>query len=162
LEVHTTLSDPNAVDYGGPTTAYDFPIPDPQNPALPLLASYGFNCWAYNPDTNNIQGRDANLHWRKYEAAAQPSLTPLFLDAMWRGGGPYPDDIPPGFNGEWIGANAEMHHFALARHGKGVNILFFDGSVRFSRPKDLWSLPWSKNFDVNYASQNIGFPGWMN
>lgn len=56
----------NAVDNGGPTTAYDFPIADPSDPSLLLLASYGANCWIYNPDTNNIQGRTAEMHWRKY------------------------------------------------------------------------------------------------
>jgi len=161
-EVHTTLDDPNAVDWGGPTTAYDFPINDPADPSHLLIASYGLNCWVFNPNTNNIQGRDASLHWRKYGAATQPSLTPLFLDAMWRGGGPYPTDIPPAFNGEWLGASAEMHHFAIERHGKGVNILYFDSSVRNTRAKDLWSLPWSEGYDVNAAAQDVGFPGWMN
>jgi prepilin-type processing-associated H-X9-DG protein/prepilin-type N-terminal cleavage/methylation domain-containing protein len=161
-EVHTTPDDPNAVDYGGPTTAYDFPIPDPADPALLLIASYGLNCWVYNPDTNNVQGRLAMYHWRKYDAVPQPSMTPLFLDAMWRGGGPYYNDIPPAFNGEWMGAGAEMHHFAIERHGKGVNILFFDGSVRNTRAKELWSLPWSKGYDVNAAAQAVGFPDWMN
>jgi prepilin-type N-terminal cleavage/methylation domain-containing protein/prepilin-type processing-associated H-X9-DG protein len=161
-EVHTTLDNPNAVDYGGPTTAYDFPINDPTDSNHLLIASYGLNCWVYNPDTNNIQGRDASLHWRKYGAATQPSVTPLFLDAMWRGGGPHSDDMPPGFNGEWMGAGAEMHHFAMKRHGKGVNILYFDSSVRNTRAKDLWSLPWSKGYDVNAAASAVGFPDWMN
>ena len=161
-EVHTTLDNPNAVDYGGPTTAYDFPINDPTDSSHLLIASYGLNCWVYNPDTNNIQGRDASLHWRKYAAAAQPSVTPLFLDAMWRGGGPHSDDIPPGFNGEWMGAGAEMHHFAMKRHGKGVNVLYFDSSVSNTRAKDLWSLPWSKGYDVAAAASAVGFPDWMN
>ena len=161
-EIHTTPDDPHAVEYGGPTTAYDFPIPDPADPAHRLLASYGLNCWVYNPDTNNIQGRLAVYNWRKYDDAPQPSDTPLFMDAMWRGGGPFYNDIPPAFNGEWMGAGAEMHHFAIGRHGKGVNILFFDGSVRNTPAKNLWSLPWSKGFDVNAAAQFVGFPDWMN
>jgi prepilin-type N-terminal cleavage/methylation domain-containing protein/prepilin-type processing-associated H-X9-DG protein len=161
-ETHTSADDPNAVDYGGPTTAYDFPINDPADPTHWLLASYSFNCWAYNAPTNNVQGRDTLLNWRKYGNVNQPSLTPLFSDGMWRGGGPYPDDLPPGYNGEWSGANAEMHHFAIARHGKGVNVLYFDSSVRNTRVKTLWSLPWHKGFDVDYAARNIGFPDWMN
>jgi prepilin-type N-terminal cleavage/methylation domain-containing protein/prepilin-type processing-associated H-X9-DG protein len=161
-EVHTALDDPNAVEYGGPTTAYDFPTNDPVVPSQLLIASYGINCWVYNPNTNNIQGRDASFHWRKYGAALQPSDTPLFLDSMWRGGGPFYNDIPPAFNGEWMGANAEMHHFAMKRHGNGVNILYFDSSVRNTRAKDLWSLPWSKGYDVNAAAQAVGFPDWMN
>ena len=161
-EVHTTPDDPNAVYYGGPTTAYDFPIPDPAVPTRPLTASYGINCWVYNPDTNSIQGRLAVYNWRKYDAAPQPSDTPLFLDSMWRGGGPHYNDMPPTFNGEWTGAGAEMQHFAIERHGKGVNILYFDGSVRNTRARDLWSLPWSKGYDVNAFAEAVSFPDWMN
>jgi len=165
-EVHTTLDDPNAVAWGGPTTAYDFPINDPADPSHLLIASYGLNCWAFNPNTDNIQGRDASLHWRNYEAVAEPSVTPLFLDSMWRGGGPSPTDTPPSFNGEdtlfsGAGFNGDMEFFAIARHGKGVNILFFDSSVRNARAKDLWSLPWNRQYDIN-AATNITFPGWMN
>ena len=156
-EVHTTPDNPNALDYGGPTTAYDFPIPDPADPTLPLIASYGLNCWVYNPDTNNVQGRDASLHWRKYAAVTQPSVTPLFLDSQWRGGGPYATDPPPAFNGQWQWV--EMDFFAIARHGQGVNILFFDSSVRNARAKDLWSLPWHQNYN---AAPNLVFPDWMN
>ena len=161
-EVHTSPDNPDAVAWGGPTTAYDFPISDPTDPNRLLIASYGINCWVYNPNTNNVQGRDAIYHWRKYSAAQQPSITPLFMDAMWRGGGPYCNDIPPAFNGEWIGASAGMHQFAMERHGKGINILYFDSSVRNTRAKDLWKLPWSKGYDVNAAAQAVGFPEWMN
>ncbi len=163
-EVHTALTDPNAVAYGGPTTAYTFPIPDPANPSTPLLASYGLNCWVYNNTaTNNIQGRLTALNWRKSTAVTQPTQTPLFMDAMWRGGGPSPTDLPPGFNGEWSGASAEFHHFALGRHGngKGINVMFFDGSARFEHAIDLWTLPWNRQYDVTYAAQHIGFPPWM-
>ena len=161
-ETHTSPDDPNAVDYGGATTAYDFPVNDPADPAHLLIASYSLNCWVYNAPTNNIQGRDTQLNWRKYGMALEPSQTPLFMDGMWRGGGPHEDDLPAGWNGEWAGANAEMHHFAIGRHGTGINLLYFDGSVRHTRTKELWSLPWHKGFDVNYASRHIGFPPWMN
>ena len=162
METHTTINDPNAVEYGGPTTAYAFPINDPTDASRLLIASYGLNCWVYNPSTNNIQGRQAIYNWRKYGAADQPSVTPLFLDAMWRGAGPHYNDIPPSFNGEWMGSGAEMHHFAMGRHGKGVNILYFDSSVRFTRAKNLWGLPWSKGYDVNAYKEAVGFPDWMN
>ena len=57
----TWLLNPSAVDWGGARTAYDFPISDPANPGQLLIASYGANCWIYNPNTNNVQGRDAAL-----------------------------------------------------------------------------------------------------
>jgi prepilin-type N-terminal cleavage/methylation domain-containing protein/prepilin-type processing-associated H-X9-DG protein len=161
-EIHTTPDATNAVDWGGPTTAYSFPFPDPTDSAHKLSSSYGLNSWVYNPDTNNIQGRLAIYNWRKYDVPTQPSDTPLFLDAMWRGGGPYFNDAPPDFNGEWLGINAEMSHFAIERHGKGVNILYFDSSVRNTRAKDLWRLPWSKGYNVNATAQAVMFPDWMN
>ena len=160
-ETHVSADSPSAVDWGGPTTAYDFPISDPTDSTHLLTASYGLNCWVYNPDTNNIQGRDATLNWRKYDNISQPSLTPLFLDSMWRGGGPSPTDTPPSFNGEESWSNGDMGFFAIARHGKGVNILYFDGSVRNARAKDLWNLPWHKDYDAS-AAANIVFPDWMN
>jgi prepilin-type N-terminal cleavage/methylation domain-containing protein/prepilin-type processing-associated H-X9-DG protein len=153
--------DPNASPWGGPTTAYGFPIPDPADPAHVLTASYGLNCWVYNPDTNNVQGRIAELHWRKYSAPTEPAITPLFLDSMWRGGGPHSDDAPPQFNGQVSDLGSEMSVFAIARHRKGVNVLFFDGSVRNARAKDLWRFPWHRQYDAS-ASGSIAFPGWMN
>ena len=158
-EVHVSIDDPLAVEYGGPTTAYDFPIDDPTDQNHLLIASYGLNCWAYNPDTNNVQGRVYELHWKKYGNVDQPSITPLFGDSMWRGGGPYENDATPGFNGEWVGAGAEMHHFAIARHAKGVNLLNFDSSVSYTRARDLWQRPWHKEYDLTNAVSI--FPEWM-
>jgi prepilin-type processing-associated H-X9-DG protein len=164
-EIRVSPNDPNAVEYGGPATVYDFPINDPANSSSLLLASYGANCWVYNPPTNNIQTRSSELHWRKYSSAAQPSVTPLFLDAMWRGAGPYEEDAPPDFNGEWwgmqFGSLSEIWSFAIARHAKGVNSLFFDSSVRYARARDLWQFPWHKNWDSNAAAKQT-FPDWMN
>jgi prepilin-type processing-associated H-X9-DG protein len=84
---------------------------------------------------------------------------------MWRGAGPFETDAPPDFNGQWwamsAGTWAEMYAFAIARHAKGVNVLFFDSSVRYSRARDLWSLPWHKNYDLE-AAKRVAIPGWMN
>jgi prepilin-type N-terminal cleavage/methylation domain-containing protein/prepilin-type processing-associated H-X9-DG protein len=154
---------PPFAGYGGPNMAYNFPIPDPIQPNNLLIASYGLNLWCYNPppDLTDIQGRPTDWNWRKFDAPPQPSNTPLFLDSMWRGGGPRPTDTPPDYNGEWVGSEAEFHHFALFRHAQGVNVLFFDGSVRYTRAKALWSLPWNREYDVNAAASMV-FPDWMN
>lgn len=167
-EVRVPINAANAVEWGGPTTAYDFPLTDPTAVAAGsklLLSSYGGNDWIYNPPpgVTEIQGRPTDWNWRRLDAPPRPSETPLFADAMWRGGGPHPSDARPAFNGEWSGAGAEFKHFALHRHGRGIQLLFFDSSARFSRARDLWSMPWHKQFDVNYAA-NQGpnfFPAWM-
>lgn len=153
---------PQAVEYGGPRSCYDFPLEDPtRGRGKRLLSSYGINNWVYDPPPNvtQIQGRPTQWNWRNINV---PNLseTPLFADSMWRGGGPTHSDRPPAFNGEWAGYNAELHHFAIARHRKGINVLFFDGSGRYSHARDLWKLPWHRQFDVTYHAR-VRFPEWM-
>jgi hypothetical protein len=43
-----------------------------------------------------------------------------------------------------------------------VNLLFFDGSVRYARAKALWKFYWHNQYDVTYAATHIQFPSWMN
>jgi prepilin-type processing-associated H-X9-DG protein len=113
-----------------------------------------------------IQGRLTSRNWRKIHAPPRPSDTPLMGDSMWRGGGPDTTGnggARPAFNGEWSGSGYEFKHFALHRHGKGVQLGFFDGSARRERARNLWLLPWHNAFNVNYAaSQGPNFfPAWM-
>ena len=83
-------------------------------------------------------------------------------DSMWRGGGPSFKQAnkhqQPRWNGEWDSPNQDMMHFALWRHGKGVNLCFFDGSVRKLRARKLWSLRWHRTFDPTHAE---GTPGYF-
>ena len=153
---------PTAVDYGGPTTAWQSPIPDAADPGGYVICSYGLNLWVYNPPLNlaNIQGRPTAWNWRKFDVP-QPSRIPLFLDAMWRGGGPRESDVQPPFNGAWEGYGADSCHFTMARHGNGINVLCFDQSVRHTRPRELWTLKWSRQYDTTFAASHIAFPAWM-
>ncbi|MBI2926157.1 MAG: prepilin-type N-terminal cleavage/methylation domain-containing protein [Verrucomicrobia bacterium] len=153
---------PQAVTYGGPHSCYDFPLPDPTRDGRALLlSSYGINNWVYDPPANvrEIQGRQTKWNWRTFNVP-KPTQVPLFADSMWRGGGPHHTQRPPRFNGEWAGYDAEFHHFAMARHRKGINVLAFDGSARYHRARDLWQLQWHREFDVSY-SERISFPDWM-
>lgn len=161
-EVLVPLNSPRAVAYGGPRSVYDFPLPDdsPGGGRL-LLSSYGINNWVYNPPPNitQIQGRPTRFNWRKFDVP-EPSETPLFADSMWRGGGPAHTDAVPAFNGQWSGAGAEFHHFAMQRHGKGVQVLFFDSSVRPVRTRQLWRLAWHREFNRDHHAR-VRFPDWM-
>lgn len=154
------------LEYGGAHTAYDFPsFTDDQTPTR-LLSSYGGNNWIYAAKTD-IQGRRQADHWGSFEVNHSPTEIPLFLDAMWRGGGPdhrnSTKDAAPNFNGEWTGYGAESKHFALARHGKGINIVFFDQSVRGTRTtKEMWQLKWHKSYQQVGQDRTKRFPAWMN
>jgi len=172
--VHPVLEMPfngrgTAAEYGGAITAYDFPVDDPEIVGSSgnlkfIISSYGGNNYVYDPPpgVNAIQNRPVSRNFRKLEAARRPTLTPLMADAMWRGGGPHHTLRPPASNARWDGYAAEFNHFALHRHGKGINLLFFDGSVRHTRAKMLWSLYWNKEFDIDYAYRTTTFfPPWM-
>lgn len=141
--------------YGGAFTAYDFPVNDPEltggSGNMKLIAgSYACNNYIYDPPpgVNNIQGRPVSRNWRRIEAARQPSLTPLMADAMWRGGGPHHTLRAAAANGRWNDYDQEFQHFAMHRHAKGINLLCFDNSVRYSRARMLWSMPWNREFDT--------------
>jgi prepilin-type N-terminal cleavage/methylation domain-containing protein/prepilin-type processing-associated H-X9-DG protein len=167
-EARVPLHDPNAASYGGPTTAYNSGTEDPSMPGKNIIASYGMNSWVLNTPGHieEVQRRATSNNWRRMTAAKIPSNVPLMGDAMWRGGGPNTTGKAshrPEFNGQWSGLNYEFKQFALHRHGKGIQLVFFDGSARPRRARELWSLPWHRNFDVSYA-QSQGedyFPGWM-
>ena len=161
-ETQVAVNSTKAVEYGGPHTCYDFPLDDAAlGRGKLLISSYGINNWVYNPAANvtQIQGRPTAWNWRTFDVP-NPTEIPLFGDSMWRGGGPRQSDPPPTFNGEWSGADAEFHHFAMARHRKGINMLFFDGSARYQNAKDLWKLRWHREFDVSYFAK-VKFPDWM-
>jgi prepilin-type N-terminal cleavage/methylation domain-containing protein len=124
-------------------------------------SSYGINNWVYDPpaEIKEIQGRPTQYNWRKIPAEGANKI-PLFLDSMWRGGGPFHTDRPPQSNGEWAGAGAEMHHFCFDRHKGGINGVFMDFSVRRIGLKELWKLKWHREFNTEYK-RPWTWPSWM-
>ncbi|MCB1126931.1 MAG: type II secretion system protein [Verrucomicrobiae bacterium] len=156
------------LEYGGPHTAYNFPSFDGDQAAGAefLTSSYGGNNWIYNAKSD-IQGRRRQDHWGSMNVAGRPTEIPLFLDAMWRGGGPdhrdATKDAAPNLNGEWTGYGAESKHFAIVRHGRGINVLFFDTSVRStSSPRDIWKFQWHRTYQRHGQERTKVFPRWMN
>ncbi len=152
-------------DHGGWQTMHRFPakVVDETTRGR-LFCSYGFNVWMYDAKTV-VQNRAVSDYWGSKEIR-HVSEVPLMADAMWRGGGPSCSRANkhqrPQFNGEWVSADQDMMHFALVRHGKGINVNFADGSTRGVRIRRLWNLPWHRTFDVNYSNTLPGyFPAWM-
>ena len=155
------------LEYGGAHTGYNFPNfdGDMADGAEFLVSSYGANNWIYKA-RKDIQGRPQEDHWGSFDAARMPTEIPLFLDAMWRGGGPdhrnAAKDQAPSFNGQWSGYDKETMHFAVARHGRGVNVLYFDNHVSgTSSPRDMWTLKWHRQYQRLGQERNRTFPTWM-
>jgi prepilin-type N-terminal cleavage/methylation domain-containing protein/prepilin-type processing-associated H-X9-DG protein len=153
-------ADPAGVDKGGAKTSYRFisSLKDPVT-GKRITASYGLNCWVYSA-TTDIQSRPAAYCWGKLERGTHPSIIPIMGDSMWRGGGPTHNNSPnnsgtrPTVNGEYNGDGYEFEHFEMKRHGKGINLNFFDGSARTVPIKGLWALKWNRNFDIEFATKN--------
>lgn len=161
--------DPNT-QFGGLRYAYQMPIFAGGTQGQfenGELGSYGANLWIYNA-TTDIQGRPREYHWAKINAPTKPTETPLMLDSMWRGGGPWygPHDAyspatQPGVSSKE--AEREMEHFNVPRHGSGkrTQVVFFDGSAKAIKVKQLWSLKWHREWDQDYYLQAVPFPAWL-
>jgi len=168
-EIKKPLDSPESqlVDWGGAKTAYNFPnfANDGEAGSKFLVSSYGGNNWIYNAKVD-IQGRSKKDHWGSFDVTDSVSEIPLFLDAMWRGGGPDHrngvKDQAPAFNGQWAGYGQETMHFAVARHGKGSNVAYFDHSVRSTRSiKQMWTLKWHRTYQRHGFERTKKFPAWL-
>ncbi|MDH4241136.1 MAG: type II secretion system GspH family protein [Phycisphaerae bacterium] len=157
---------PDGYEYGGPF--YTYRMGPGGFGDLREECSYGANCWIYQTETD-IQGRPAAWHWGTTIDVRGLNNIPVFLDSMWRGGGPFyqggninSDRIsPPDYNGQWQPHtySGEMRHFCIDRHKECINCVFMDWSVRKVGLKELWKLKWHRQFDTS------GWPGvwpeWM-
>jgi prepilin-type processing-associated H-X9-DG protein len=76
---------------------------DPNNPASSIVVtngSYGLNGWfyQYSSSMNFINPGDATRFFGSAAAVTHPSLTPMFLDAIWPDLWPYQGGIPDQYN----------------------------------------------------------------
>jgi prepilin-type N-terminal cleavage/methylation domain-containing protein len=130
--------------------------------------SYGANLWMYNTQVD-IEDRPWEYHWGKLGATPLPTQTPLMLDCMWRGGGPYWEGGPETFaasaqpgvsSGDY---NREMEHFTVPRHGSGkrTQMVFYDGSASAIKVKELWGLKWHRYWNQTYYIDHYVLPAWV-
>jgi len=79
-------------------------LSDPNNPASPSVAtngSYGLNGWFYQYSSSMggfIDPSDATRFFGSAAAVTHPSLTPMFVDALWPDLWPYQDGVPDQYN----------------------------------------------------------------
>ncbi|MHC4507924.1 MAG: prepilin-type N-terminal cleavage/methylation domain-containing protein [Planctomycetota bacterium] len=129
--------------------------------------SYGLNRWVYN----RRDDQDDEGYWKGNNVRNMNQI-PLFLDCSWYGAGPLQYDNPPQYEGHtgsgtghWRGDN--MRRVCLNRHNAATNSIFLDISVRKIRLKELWTLKWNRNYEVNGPWTKAGgvvpsdWPGWM-
>jgi len=131
--------------------------------------SYGPNLWVTNPPAGlaQVQGYPTENNWRRPHVNGANTI-PMFLDQIWYGGWPEPTNEPPVYSGEisdWH--QNSMKRFCINRHNGFVNCLFLDWTVRKVGLKELWTLKWHQQFDINGPWTRSGgvtltdWPEWM-
>ncbi|HAB16306.1 MAG TPA: type II secretion system protein [Verrucomicrobiota bacterium] len=151
--------------FGGIQYSYEMGLAEFSNEER---ASYGANLWMYDAQ-DDIQGRLREWHWGSPTSATDATIIPLMGDSSWRGGGPHyanriaysPPDQPGEYSNSEGYASYEMQHFALPRHGKRAQFVFFEGSARGVRVRDLWALKWHRDWDTEAYRTLVKFPAWL-
>jgi prepilin-type N-terminal cleavage/methylation domain-containing protein/prepilin-type processing-associated H-X9-DG protein len=128
-----------------------------------MAGSYSLNAWVYNVTFRDEDGsHQLKKQWGTFLAKGAHSI-PLI------GGGyhhtRYPEawDDPPAFE---VGAEYhDLGSFAVNRHNGTANWVFLDGGVRSVGLKELWTLPWHREYKADYATRTsrgpIQWPDWM-
>jgi len=137
--------------------------------------SYGWNGWLYN-EGNKIAGTNMVGNWRNSNVTKTDEI-PVLADSALFGGRPEagparPYDEPPQVRNDrtgWATAGKFMKQFCIDRHNRYINMLFLDSSVRPVGLKELWTLRWHRNYNVNNPLTLAGndgqpsglWPAWM-
>jgi prepilin-type processing-associated H-X9-DG protein len=135
---------PRKRGYGSATQAWNGELdsngsPVRLNDSTFRVGSYGFNLYmAWDPDQT------------KLTAFRDLGHTPVFFDCAWYEVLPQeqteeaPVDPPPDLNGNVTPGSEPHWFFLLARHGRGINVCFADGSARWVRLEDTYRMKWSR------------------
>jgi prepilin-type N-terminal cleavage/methylation domain-containing protein/prepilin-type processing-associated H-X9-DG protein len=114
------------------------------NPGKYRVGSYGYN--RYVTAGGGFPGS-------RTTAVKNPSDVPLMLDAAFldfqpgNGSPARPVTPPPNLTGEQVASASPQHWlFLLARHGRGVNCLMMDGSVRHLPLEESYQLTWKSDW----------------
>jgi prepilin-type processing-associated H-X9-DG protein len=109
------------------------------NPNTFRVGSYGFNGYL---TTDNEQ--------KRLTAFRDLPHTPVFFDCAWYDARPdeqaeeVPVDPPPDLNGNITAGSPAHWRFLLARHGRGINVCFADGSARWVPLEDTYRMKWNR------------------
>ncbi|MHC4681875.1 MAG: type II secretion system protein [Planctomycetota bacterium] len=135
------------------------------------VGSYGPNGWMCNVPAgrSSMWGRSpASDHWRTPNVKKAYNI-PMFTGMWWVDAWPRHNDPPADITTAITGTvNAqEMQRVCVNRHGGFQNTVFCDFSARKVGLKQLWTLQWSRSFDINGPWTRAGgaapddWPQWM-
>jgi len=120
------------------------------------IGSYALNEWVSNPPEGAAWGGMPENFWRTTNVKGAGNI-PLFLDCWWMGGFPLDEDNPPEYE-QWVWGE-EMNRYCINRHNGFINACVVDWSVRRVGLKELWTLKWHREFNINGPWTIAGFGG---
>jgi len=140
------------------------------------VGSYGLNGWILNisasinaSNRNNGWGRTpAEWHWGTPSVKGATNV-PVFTGSWWVDSWPKEDDQPPPTEagpGDTPNTN-EMNRVCVDRHDGFVGSVFMDWHARKVGLKELWTLKWSRGYNINGRWTKAGnvkptdWPVWM-
>lgn len=110
-------------------------------------SSYGFNRYLTSTGGFGAAGTAA------LSDVKNPSNVPAFMDCAYvdvrpvNGSKAHPVQPPPNLRGDSVAPGKPEHwKFILARHGRGINVVMADGSARWVRLEELYSLSWKADW----------------
>jgi prepilin-type processing-associated H-X9-DG protein/prepilin-type N-terminal cleavage/methylation domain-containing protein len=109
------------------------------NPTTFRVGSYGFNRYLTTQDPQVTR------------ITSLSSLTevPVFFDCAWVDAQPieqdpsFPVDSPPDLSGNITAGSPDHWRFLLTRHGRGINVVFADGSARWVPLEETYLMKWN-------------------
>ena len=113
--------------------------------------SYGINIYVCNPTA--ASGRPTEWFWRTPNVSGADQI-PVLFDSTWIDAYPMVTNEPPMYDGQFSenGHIEGMRNVCIDRHNAAVNILFMDFSVRKVGLKQLWTLPWHREWSEDLAA----------
>jgi prepilin-type N-terminal cleavage/methylation domain-containing protein len=178
----------SAILFGGLTTGYVFPNVTGTNDENEggEVGSYTANIWMYSDMGPTSYNWPVANFWSRLSAPQQPTLVPLMADGMWRGAAPYASPALRGGGGDTTAEPApmngyedqlgnggaednEMEHFCVARHSANTRtqMVFYDGSARSLKCRDMWQLMWNAMWVTTQFGPpplnpvNSSWPAWI-
>ncbi|MHC4636657.1 MAG: type II secretion system protein [Planctomycetota bacterium] len=124
----------------------------------PNQGGYGRNGYCGRTGLQNANEKTCWLHPNMKDASEVPLITD--------GGGSNPLRYtrPPVYEGEpycdGLGYT-EMWNRAINRHAGGIQGAFCDNSIRWISIKELWDIPWSKNWFELDSAAGPPWPKWI-
>jgi len=112
------------------------------------IGSFGENSWIRNSMDTSGNRLQADQTWATVNLENIKDV-PFIGDARWNNAWPASGDpVPAGVATEEqmfnIGNWSHIVCYVMRRHKSGINMCFGDGSVRYVRAEDLWTLRWNR------------------